>query len=259
MTMLAVIMSHLTCQLHRKNAVNMLIFARRACVIPPGHQGSTTAESRSNNINLFADIFCISGPVVSHAEPFTDSFRPLNPIQSASIAQGEYNICMFVSSQLAGGQSSGVGSNGGRSAQITDSSASNTYKTVTKPTEPQVTSTQSTSTNACVWLVNGSTGSVRAPTTTLVSASVTWSTGALIRHITPITATYYTDIVPYPVGISSITNITTTDISSSPSTMTVGPSGLCKSPFCVFSYHLHPTKPCCPSSLAPPWLSNSVN
>ena len=151
--------------------------------------------------------------------------------------------------------------NGGRSAQITDSSTSNTYKTVTKPTEPQVTSTHllSTSTNACVWLVNGSngsngstgsTGSVRAPTTTLVSASVTWS---------PITATYYADIVPYLVGVSSITNITTTDISSSPSTMTVGPSGLCKSPFCVFSSHLHPTKPCCPSSLAPPWLSNSVN
>lgn len=272
--MLAVILSHLTCQLHRKNAVNVLAFACRALVVPPGHQGSTTAESRFNNINLFADVFCVSRPIVCHAEPFTDSLRTLNLIQSASIAQDEYNICMFVSSQLAGGQSSGVGSSGGRSAQTTDSSAISTQKTVTQPTEPQATSTQSistqststqrtgtqsTSTNACVWLVSGSTGSFRAPTTTPVSASVTCSTGALIGLITPITATYYADVVPYLVDVSSITIITTADASSSSSTMTVGPSGLCKSSFCVFSSHLHPTKPCCPSSLAPPWLSNSVH
>ena len=190
MTMLGVIMSHLTCQLHCKNAVNMLSFACRALVVPPGHQGSTTAESRFNNINLFADIFCVSRPIVCHAEPFTDSLRTLNPIQSASIAQDENNICMFISSQLAVGQSSGVGSSGGRAAQTTDSSAISTKKTVTQPTEPQATSTQgistqstitqrtgtqSTSTNACVWLVSGS---FRAPTTTPVSASVTWSTGA---------------------------------------------------------------------------------
>ena len=160
MTMLAVIMSHLTCQLHCKNAANVLAFACRALVIPPGHQGSTIAESRFNNINLFADIFCVSRPIICHTKPFTDSLRTLNLIQSASIAQDEYNICMFVGSQLADGQSSGVGSSGGRSAQTTDSSAISTQKTVTQPTEPQATSTeitstqrtgtQSTSTNACV-------------------------------------------------------------------------------------------------------------